>query len=285
MSATAPAAQVFEVSPANFQVEVVERSRDTPVILLFWAEQMLPSVAARRRLETLTALHPDKVLLGLIDVAHDPTLAQHLRVQALPAIRVVAEGQLVHQADGPQSDSALQQLVEQLVLSPADALREDLESLLAAGEFEAALQLLDRAVQEEPQNVPFRVERADVLLRLGALDQAERVLAELPADAEGRERPQTRLEFLQEAAGYGDPAALEFAAEGGDLEARYRLAVVAAAAGAHEVALEHALTLLQTDRGFRGDLGRLTLLRIFKLLGKGSELASRYRRRMFNFLH
>jgi len=285
MAAPAPAAHVFEVSPANFQAEVVERSREAPVILLFWAEQMLPSVEARRRLETLTGPHAGKVYLGLVDVARDPTLAQHLRVQALPAIRVVEGGQLVHQADGPQSDTALQGLVDQLVLSPADVLRDELESLIAASEFETAMRLLLQAIQEEPQNAAFRVELADVLLRLGDIDQAERVLGELPADAEGRERPQTRLELLQEAAGYGDPAGLEAAAAGGDLEARYRLAVVAAAAGAHELALEHALTLLRTDRSFRDDLGRLTMLRIFNLLGKGSEVASRYRRRMFNYMH
>jgi len=277
--------QVFDVTPANFQAEVVERSKQTPVILLFWAQQMPPSVDTRRRLETMVQPHQGKVLLALVDVARDPTLAQHLRVQALPGIRIVDGGQLVHQLDGPQSDATLQALVDQLALSPADMLREDLDTLIAAGDFATAMQMLLQAVQDEPQNQGFRVELADVLLLMGDLPQAERVLGELPADTVGRERPQTRLEILQEAAGYGAPAELEAAAAAGDLESRYRLAILAAAAGALEPALDHAMELLSTDRTFRDDIGRLTMLRIFNLLGKGSELATRYRRRMFNFLH
>ncbi len=280
-----PAPQSFDVTPANFQTEVVERSKQTPVILLFWAQQMLPSVEARRSLEALARPYQDKVLIGLVDVSRDPTLAQHLRVQGLPSIRVVDGGQLVHQLEGPQSEATLKALLAQLTLSPADMLREDLGTLLAAGDYQSALQMLTQAVQEEPQNHAFRVELADVLLLIGDLAQAEEVLGAIPPDAEGRERPQTRLELLQEAAGFGDPAALAPRAAAGDLEAHYQLAVLAAAAGAYEPALEHAMTLLSTDRKFRDDLGRLTMLRIFNLLGKGAEITSRYRRRMFNFMH
>jgi putative thioredoxin len=285
MQSAQPTPQVFDVTPANFQAEVVERSKQVPVILLFWAQQVLPSADARRRIEELAKPYPGKVYVALVDVARDPTLAQHLRVQALPAIRIVDGGQLVHQLDGPQTDATLRALLDQLTLSPADMLREDLSTLLEEKNFAAAVDMLRRAIEEEPQNRAFRVELADVLLLMGDIAQAERVLRDIPADTEGRERPQTRLELLQEAAAYGKPADLVRAADAGDLESRYRLAIVAAAAGAHEQALDHAMTVLATDRKFRDDLGRLTLLRLFNLLGKGSELASRYRRRMFNYLH
>jgi putative thioredoxin len=277
--------QVFDVTPANFQSDVVERSKQAPVILLFWAQQVLPSAEARRRLEELARPHQGKVFLALADVARDQALAQHLRVQALPAIRIVDRGQLVHQLDGPQSDATLKALLDQLTLSPAEALREELGGLIAAGDYRTAVEMLTQALHEEPQNHAFRVELADVLLLMGDTAQAETVLHDIPADAEGRERPQTRLELLQEAVGYGNPADLGAAADGGDLESRYRLAILAAAAGAYEQALDHAMILLSTDRKFRDDLGRLTMLRIFNLLGKGSELATRYRRRMFNYLH
>jgi putative thioredoxin len=75
------------------------------------------------------------------------------------------------------------------------------------------------------------------------------------------------------------------AADPDDLESRYQLAVRLAASGDFPGALDEAMTILQRDRSFRDDLGRLTMIRIFSLLGKGSELASAYRRRMFNFMH
>ena len=278
---------VFEVSPDNFQAGVVERSRQVPVVLLFWAQEVLPSTEIRRDLETLARGYGGKVVVGLVDVARDPTLAQHLRVQGLPSIRVVHDGQIVHQLDGPQTENALRSLLDQLTMSSADLLREDLAALLDAGDLDQALAVLQQALQEEPQNQAFRVEFADVLARKGQLDEARQVLAGIPEDTEERDRPQTRIEFLEEAPGL--PPAEELAArlsrDEDDLEARYGLAVQAAAAGAYERALEEALAILRTDRGFRDDIGRLTMIRIFKLMGKGSELAGRYRRRMFNFMH
>jgi putative thioredoxin len=280
-------AQVFDVTPQTFQAAVLERSRQAPVVLLFWAAQVLPSADARRNLENVARPYAGKVFVGLVDVAQDPTLAQHLRVQGLPSIRVVKDGQLIHQMDGPQSEATLRSLLEQLTLSPADLLRGDLAELLAVGDFDRALALLQQALAEEPQNHAFRVELADVLACRGDLAEARRALAAVPEGVEERDRPQTRIEIVEEAQGLEPLEQLEhqLAANPGDLEVRYRTAVRAVAAGDFERGLELALGILQADREFREDIGRLTMIRIFKLLGKGSEVASRYRRRMFAHMH
>jgi putative thioredoxin len=282
---------VFDVSPETFQTEVVEKSQQTPVLILFWADQVPPSLDTRRVLETLVARQQGKVLLGLVDVARDQALAQHLRVQGLPSLRVVKGGQLVHQLDGPQTETTLQNLIDELTLSPADSLRGALDQLLATGDYGRALQMLQQAVTEEPQNLAFKVELADVLILTGAVDDARGVLAGIPEDTEQRERPQTRLEVLEEAAGMPEVAELQAALQtalqqdSDDLELRYQLAVRLAAAGDYPQALDNAMAVLQADRTFRDDIGRLTMIRIFNLLGKGSDVAASYRRRMFAFMH
>lgn len=278
---------VFDVSPQTFQADVIERSKQLPVLLLFWADQVAPSVETRDTLAQLTAQYQGKILLGLVDVAQDQTLAQHLRVQGLPSIRVVKDGQLIDQVDGPQPEAALRSMVEQLTLSPAEMLKDQLALMIERGELDAAVQVLQQAVNEEPNNFAFRVELADVLVLKGALDDARTVLASIPEDTEERERPANRLAFAEEAAGMGDAASLEaaVAADPDDLESRYQLAVVLAAGGSYEPALDQCMAILQQDRTFRDDLGRTTMIRIFTLLGKGSELATAYRRRMFNFMH
>ncbi len=278
---------VFEVTPENFQADVIERSQQVPVLLLFWADQVAPSAATRNTLAEMTAQFQGKVMLGLVDVARDQTLAQHLRVQGLPSIRVVRGGQLVDQLDGPQTETALRALLEQLTLSPADALKDQLAVLLEQGDLDTAVQILQQMVNEEPNNQAFRVELADVLVMKDALEDARTVLAGIPTDTEDRERPANRLEFKEEAAGMDDAGVLQerVDANPGDLDGRYELAVVLAAAGAYEQALDQAMSILQQDREFRDDLGRTTMIRIFSVLGKGSELATAYRRRMFNFMH
>ena len=279
--------QVFAATPESFQSDVLERSRETPVLLLFWAEQVPPSADVRRQLEAMVGGYGGKVLLGLIDVARDQTLAQHLRVQALPSIRVVDNGQIVQQLDGPQPEAALRALLDQLTLSSSDLVKAQVAELIEQGDFDRALAMLGQAIREEPNNVALRVELADLLARQGDLDGARTALSGVPANAEGRERPQTRLELAEEAASLParETVVAALAANSADLDARHSLAVLEAAAGNAEAALEHAMTILRTDRSFRDDIGRQTMIRIFTVLGRGNALANQYRRRMFNFMH
>jgi putative thioredoxin len=189
--------------------------------------------------------------------------------------------------DGPQPESTLRALLDQLTMSSADLLKEDLSGLLEAEDYDRALAVLQQAIEEEPQNQAFRVELADVLARKGEPAEARRALAGVPEGAAERDRPEARIELLEEVAGLEPLEALErkLAGNPDDLETRYRIAVHAAAAGDYPRALEESLAILKADREFRDDLGRLTMIRVFKLMGKGSELASRYRRMMFNFMH
>ena len=277
---------VFEVTPENFQTDVMERSSSVPVVLLFWAEQAPPSVAARRVLEGLVGQYNGKVALALSDVARDQVLAQQLRVQGLPSIRVVADGQLAHQLDGPQEDSAYREMLDALTMSSAEMMRDQLEAVLAANDFDTALGMLQQAINEEPNNMSFRCELADVLVRKGDLDGARQVLASV-GDVDEKKRPQARLEFAEEVDGLDDTPSLEakLAADESDLEARYQLAVRKVVDGHFEEALEHSLEILRRDREFRDDIGRLTMIRIFDVLGKGATLAGAYRRKMFNMMH
>lgn len=279
--------QIFEVTPQSFQADVVQRSADTPVLLLFWAEQAAPAADAKRQLEGLVGQYAGKVALGLVNVAADQTLAQHLQVQALPSLRVIDKGQIAQQLEGPQTEQTLRTLLDQLCMSAADLIKAQLAQHLQQGDLRGARRFLQQAVKEEPKNPYFRVELADVLARQGDLDDARKVLASVPEDTAERERPQARLDLAEEAAAL--PSRKQLLAQleelPNDLEARCQLAVVEAAQGNFEAALELALQVLQADRSFGDELGRRTLLRLFAVLGKGDELAGRYRRKMFNFLH
>ena len=277
----------FTVNPENFQSEVVERSNSVPVLLLFWAEQVPPSLQSRQQLEGLMAHYQGQALLGLCDVAQDQTLAQHLQVRGLPALRVVHHGKIVEQLDGPTTDEQLRTLLDTLTQSPTDMIKAQLEQVIAGGDYELAVQMLQQAVNEEPANQAFRVELADVLVLKGDLEDARTVLASIAEDTDERDRPQNRLEFAEEAAGMPELNELEsgLAADQDNLELRYQHCIRCVEQGSFETALQDAMHILRSDREFRDDIGRLTMIRIFSLLGKGNELATGYRRKMFNFMH
>ena len=278
---------VFEIDPNTFQTDVVERSKQVPVILLFWTDQVAPAADTKRVLETLVAQYQGKFALGLSDVAKDQALAQQLRVQGIPSIRVVADGQITEQMEGPQGEAALRELVDKLTMSGSDLLRDQLAVHLASEDWDNALAILQQAINEEPNNAGYKVEWADLLVRKGDLDGARTGVATIPEETPDRERPVTRLEIAEEAAGMGnlEDVQVELDADPSDLDLRYRASILCAAGGQYEEALEHAMFILQTDREFQDDIGRATMVRIMSLLGKDADIAKRYRRRMFNFMH
>lgn len=275
------------VTVETFQTEVVDRSQSMPVVVLFWAEQVPPSVQTKNQLEQMLDQYAGKFALALSDVAIDQNLAQRLQVPGLPCIRVVHKGQIVDQLDGPAEEQQLRTMLDQHTQSLDDAIAGDLQQVLERGDFSTAVTLLQAAIEEEPNNQSLRVDLADVLVRKGDLDDARTVIASIKDDTADRQRPQTRLEFMEEAAGMPTLEDLQtaVAADDADLEAKYQLAVRQVAAEEYEQALLVCLDILRTDREFREDLGRLTMIRVFEVLGKGNELAGKYRRKMFNLMH
>ena len=277
----------INVSMENFQSDVVDASQSLPVVLLFWAEQVPESAQVKALAEQVLASYEGKAVLALSDVSQDQSLAPRLQVQGLPSIRIIHKGAIAEQIDGPVDEAQLRTVMDALTQSSIEAMQGNLEAMLASGDFAAAAATLQQSIQEEPNNQALRIELADVLVRKGDLDDARTVLASVPEDTEGRARPQNRLEFIEEAAAMDSLESLQAAvtADPQGLESRYALAVVQMVAGETEVSLQMCLEILRDDREFRDDIGRLTMIRIFDVLGKGNEMATKYRRKLFNAMH
>ena len=277
----------INVSMENFQSDVVDASQNMPVVLLFWAEQVPESAQVKVMAEQVMADYDGKAVLALSDVAQDQSLAPRLQVQGLPSIRIIHKGANAEQIDGPIDETQLRTVMDALTQSSIEAMQGNLDQMLAVGDFAAAAATLQQSIQEEPNNQGLKIELADVLIRKGDLDDARTVLASIPEDSEGRARPQNRLEFVEEAAAMDSAEDLQaaIAANPQDLESRYALAIVQMVAGETELALQICLDFLREDREFRDDIGRLTMIRMFDVLGKGNEMATKYRRKLFNALH
>ncbi len=277
----------IHVTVESFQTDVIDKSQTTPVVVLFWAEQIPLSVQGRALLEQLLGEYQGKFVLALSDVAIDQNLAQRLQVQGLPSIRIIHLGQMVEQIDGPTDETQLRTLLDGLTESAVDAIKGDLDSMLASGDFSGAIAILQESIQEEPKNQSLRVELADALVRKGDLDDARTVLATVPEDTADRDRPQNRLEFVEEAAAMDSLDVLEQAISNApdDLETRYQHAIQMIVAERYEDGLDGCMDILRGDREFREDIGRLTMIRVFTMLGKGNEIAGKYRRKMFNLMH
>jgi putative thioredoxin len=278
---------IIEVTATEFQAEVVEKSRQIPVLLEFYAPDAEPSMALAAILRKLADEFKGKFRLARVNVQEHPQIVQQLSVRTIPTVKIIVNAQMAQELEGPQTEAQLRDILEQLTMSPAERIRDQVAFLLASGDREGAIAMLQEAIGQEPQNYVLHVELADLLVMENRLDEAGRILASLPKDTDGIAKPKNRLEFIESSANLPAIDALKASviASPDELQLKYDLAVRLIADDQIEEALEMLLAMLKIDKEFGDALARKTMIKVFELLGKGDPMATAYRRKMFTFLH
>jgi putative thioredoxin len=280
---------------ATFAADVLEASREVPVIVDFWAPWCGPCKQLGPVLEKAVTEAEGAVRLVKVNIDENPEIAQQLRIQSIPTVYAFKDGQPVDGFMGALAESQIKAFVSGLTGGDhghggpghAEEVLTMAAEAFAAGDIGTAAQAYGHVLQDEPGSPKAvaglaacylksgDIERAKTTLQLvrpdSAADEAIRAVeAELKLRESAAQAPRGETEVLQ----------ARLAADAGDHQARFDLAQALDSGGDREGALNELLEIVRRDRKWNDEAARKHLVTLFEAMGPTDPRTLEARRRL-----
>jgi len=281
-----------------FKRDVMEPSMNALVIIDFWAEWCGPCKALTPVLEKVAAEYADRgVILAKINVDENKLVAAQFRVQSIPTVYAIFQGQLVADLTPARTEGQLTKMLDQIlrqlpISGAAGQKAEELAPLIAMGEeileqgdAPRALSIFDQLAEMAPEDPAVISGRARALLLNDRLAEAEALLDSVPAEKAkdvAIARARAAIALAKEAQPVDDLAGLaaQVAADPDNHLARYELAGGLMAAGRRDEAADALLEIIRRERDWNEGAARDRLLKLFEAVGIEDNWVSTQRRRL-----
>jgi putative thioredoxin len=286
-------AAVKDTTDASFMADVIEASKQTPVIVDFWAPWCGPCKTLGPLLEQAVAATGGKVRMVKVNIDQNQMVAQQLRVQSIPTVYAFVDGQPIDGFQGAISPAQVQQFVDRLVQDAnADVIGPALdegEQMLEQGAAADAAQLFAAVLQQDPENARAIGGMIRATLLAGDVDRAAQMLDQVPAklaDHAAIAAARAAVDLERQAQDVGESRELRARLERdqNDHQARFDLATALLAKRDREGAVEELLELFRRDREWNNGAAKEQLIKVFDTLGPKDPIALKGRRRLSSMI-
>jgi putative thioredoxin len=289
-----PADLIKDSDEKSFAQDVIQASRQVPVIVDFWAPWCGPCKTLGPLLEKTVQAARGKVKLVKIDIDKNQRIAQQLRIQSIPAVYAFHNGQPVDGFVGALPESQVKAFVNRLAgaagPSPVEEILAEAKAAIDAGDPQGAVAIYQEVLSAEPDNPAALGGLAKLLAQNGQLDQAKQFLAKVPADQANHADvagAKAAVALAEQTSGAGGDTAeftAKLAANANDHQARFDLALALLKAGNREQAVDELLDIVKRDRNWNEQAARNQLIKLFEAFGPTDPLTKTGRRKLSSLL-
>ena len=290
------ASVIKEVSEATFMQDVIEASKEKPVIVDFWAPWCGPCKTLGPQLEEAVKATKGALTMAKVNVDENQMIAGQMQVQSIPTVFAFANGQPVDGFQGAVSASEIKAFVDRVVAanggeveSGIDSAVKSAEQMLTEGDFEAAIETFSAIIEEDPSNLKSFIGLIKCNIAVDDLDQAEAILNGVPLEISKSpefESIYAQIELAKQArdAGPINDLILLVKDKPDDHNARFKLAQALHGAGQIEEAINHLLELFKRDKEWNDGAAKSQLFTIFEALEPNNALVLNGRRKLSSMI-
>lgn len=288
---------IIEVITESFMTDVIEQSKDTPVIVDFWAPWCEPCKQLTPIIEKIIKEKNGKVILAKMNIDESPEVAQQLKIQSIPAVMAFSDGQPVDGFIGVQSEKNISEFVNKISsLKNSSTIEENISAgkkYMNEDDIETATLVFSEILKIEPDNISAKSLLARCLIKSDQLDDAEKIINTLPADAESNQdyiSVRSELEIFKNAKNnpISDKEEEELRnnidKEPENYQLKLDLSKILMAKGENEEAINQLLRIIEVNPKWNDGEARKQLIEIFNILGNENILVTEGRKKLSSML-
>ncbi len=274
----------------HFKLQVMEASKQQPVLVDFWADWCQPCKTLIPMLVKLAEEYKGAFILAKVNADEQQELVAAAGVRNLPTVKLFKDGAIVDEFMGAKTESEIRQFLDAHIDNESQNVIEQALELSESGAHEQALEALKQLNQDDPSNTDVYLATARIYLQSGDLDNCEAVLKALPANiqiSDEARKIQDELDFARATKDAPDVSEIvaQLETEPENHELRVQLANQYTVSHQYEKALQELLYILRKDMNFQEGKAKEAMLKIFEILGNQEPIVRKYRTKLATLLY